>query len=537
MEAVIEAITGDRVEGWAFDARDPDAHLNVELRLDGVVVAVGRADRGRPDLLAAGFGSGDHGFQTFLTAAQAESLILNAMSIEAFAFSDHRPDRVAARLADSFLAMAKTLRDNRPVVAPAPLSSRPARSISIRGDSYLLRNLGEFNPSQLARVSDPLADVTYVSLQMEGFGDAHWWAGEGADRHPSAAHWMGKISSEDAAAMAAGRLRLLLDMSNEGQAALTVAPWLEALHQGLALKGIPLDRVVLLTQNRRFAEQYAALREQTAEGPGIKVLYYDYFPGRFAGLVAKSNPDQIVADRLAAHRAGLTTARPSRYVCLNYTPRPWRVGMLSWLMGRGHDLGGRLSFRGFSDRKDGGGLESVPGWFPHQDVIATGFERLMAAGRMTLDLGPAYQGVPEFDVPLELYRDSYFSVITESEVSMGDVARITEKALKPFLGFHPFIIVGNPGALSMLRDLGFKTFHPFIDESYDRITNVTDRLSALMTEIDRLMAMSPEALLDWYRALSPILEHNYVQLTGVLPRQQAFLTEPHLIDALIEAAG
>jgi hypothetical protein len=537
VEAIIEAITSDRVEGWAFDAQDPNAHLNVELCLDGVVVAVGRADRGRPDLLAAGFGAGDHGFQTFLTAEQAEALILNAASIEGFAFSDHRPDRVPARLGDSFLAMAKSLFENRPVVSPALTSGGLARSISIRGDSHLLHNLSDFNASQLTRVSGPRADVTYVSLKMEGFGDTHWWAGEGPQRCPSAAHWMEKISAEEAQAIAAGRLMLLLDMSNEGQAALTVAPWLEALHQGLALKGIPVDRVVLLTQNRRFEEQYAKLREQAAEGPGIKVLFYDYFPRRFAGLVAKATPDGAVGDRLVEHRAGLTKARPSRFVCLNYTPRPWRVGMLSWLMGRGHDRNGRLSFRGFSDRKDGGGSESVPGWFPHQEVIATGFERLMAAGRMTLDLGPDYHGDPEFDVPLELYRDSYFSIITESEVSMGDVTRFTEKALKPFLGFHPFILVGNPGALSMLRDLGFKTFHPFIDESYDRITNVTDRLAALMTEIDRLMAMSPEALLNWYQALSPILEHNFVQLTCVLPRQQAYLAEPHLIDALIEAAG
>lgn len=33
--------------------------------------------------------------------------------------------------------------------------------------------------------------------------------------------------------------------------------------------------------------------------------------------------------------------------------------------------------------------------------------------------------------------------------------------------YHPFIVYGSPFTLKSLRELGFKTFSPFIDESYD----------------------------------------------------------------------
>ena len=32
---------------------------------------------------------------------------------------------------------------------------------------------------------------------------------------------------------------------------------------------------------------------------------------------------------------------------------------------------------------------------------------------------------------------------------------------------HPFIVYGNVGTLKELKRMGFRTFSPFIDESYD----------------------------------------------------------------------
>ncbi|WP_350373655.1 glycosyltransferase [Methylobacterium oxalidis] len=48
--------------GWAFDPDRPHGSVGIEVRLDGEPLCEHRADRFRPDLRAAGIGSGCHGF-------------------------------------------------------------------------------------------------------------------------------------------------------------------------------------------------------------------------------------------------------------------------------------------------------------------------------------------------------------------------------------------------------------------------------------------------------------------------------------------
>ena len=65
-----------------------------------------------------------------------------------------------------------------------------------------------------------------------------------------------------------------------------------------------------------------------------------------------------------------------------------------------------------------------------------------------------------------------------------------------------------PGALKVLRDLGFKTFHPFINEDYDNETYHVKRMDMIVDEIKRLCSMSPTEIHDWYWSMKDILEHN-----------------------------
>ena len=45
---------------------------------------------------------------------------------------------------------------------------------------------------------------------------------------------------------------------------------------------------------------------------------------------------------------------------------------------------------------------------------------------------------------------------------------ITEKTYRNIKYKKPFILMGNQYLLQVLLKLGYKTFHPLIDESYDR---------------------------------------------------------------------
>jgi len=63
-----------------------------------------------------------------------------------------------------------------------------------------------------------------------------------------------------------------------------------------------------------------------------------------------------------------------------------------------------------------------------------------------------------------------------------------------------------------LKRQGFKTFHPFIDESYDEEKNPYKRMKKIIKEIDRLSKYSSEKMNNWYKNLKPILKHNNKQL-------------------------
>lgn len=86
-------------------------------------------------------------------------------------------------------------------------------------------------------------------------------------------------------------------------------------------------------------------------------------------------------------------------------------------------------------------------------------------------------GVPTFTshyISKHIEDATWISLIAETL----DDERIffpTEKTGKPMMCNKPFIVLGSKHFLKNLRKIGFKTFHPIIDESYDEIDDVIER--------------------------------------------------------------
>jgi hypothetical protein len=87
-------------------------------------------------------------------------------------------------------------------------------------------------------------------------------------------------------------------------------------------------------------------------------------------------------------------------------------------------------------------------------------------------------------VDLAEYDDCWFSLVTETDFR-SRIFRVTEKILKPFVNFHPMLVLGNPGELRMARDLGFATFDDVFDESYDEETNQRRRFEHVYAQFTR----------------------------------------------------
>ena len=119
------------------------------------------------------------------------------------------------------------------------------------------------------------------------------------------------------------------------------------------------------------------------------------------------------------------------------------------------------------------------------------------------------------------YSNSYFSVVTETNcfakginvVEMLPPGRqLSEKTFKPIGLKHPFILVAPANTLTVLKDIGYKTFSPWIDERYDNETDESARMLLIVKEIKRLCELSPSALTEFLNNVREICNYNYNML-------------------------
>jgi hypothetical protein len=105
--------------------------------------------------------------------------------------------------------------------------------------------------------------------------------------------------------------------------------------------------------------------------------------------------------------------------------------------------------------------------------------------------------------------DSWCTVV--SEASYGEWERncfLSEKTFKPIICQQPFIVLGSKGSLRHLKDLGYKTFEPFIDESYDDLS-CWERMPAIIAEMTRIHNMSDTQKAEWFKGMEDILKFNF----------------------------
>ena len=110
-----------------------------------------------------------------------------------------------------------------------------------------------------------------------------------------------------------------------------------------------------------------------------------------------------------------------------------------------------------------------------------------------------------------LYNDTFFSYLYESYAYNTKTIYLTEKFWKCVLNFHPTLLVTHPHTIRYLKERGYKTFSPFIDESYDEIVDYDLRSTVLLSEVNKLCQMTKTQLLGWYERQSDTLMYNYTK--------------------------
>ena len=111
------------------------------------------------------------------------------------------------------------------------------------------------------------------------------------------------------------------------------------------------------------------------------------------------------------------------------------------------------------------------------------------------------------DTYINFISETYFEHTTLNEYNDYELD-MTDKCTKPIVTMQPFIIHAQPGALQYLKDVGFKTFDRWWDESYDLEKDHNIRYQKLIDLYYKFSKASHSELADMMFEMYDILEYN-----------------------------
>ena len=122
---------------------------------------------------------------------------------------------------------------------------------------------------------------------------------------------------------------------------------------------------------------------------------------------------------------------------------------------------------------------------------------------------PWAQDYPQYGLDQDIYEQPYVdtvcSIVSETNDNDTDVF-MTEKIWKPIIAQHVFVVHGNHLYLQKLREIGFKTFGSYFDESYDLERDRNKKIDAIVSLCKDLKTKEWQ---DIYRQTISLRQHNY----------------------------
>lgn len=109
---------------------------------------------------------------------------------------------------------------------------------------------------------------------------------------------------------------------------------------------------------------------------------------------------------------------------------------------------------------------------------------------------------------VDAHNKSFVNVVTESSYDDNFIF-FTEKTFKPIYCAQPFILIGNPYSLKKLRELGFRTFSQWWDESYDEEIDFTKRFEKIIRVMEDISTWSLDKCLNVTKQMEEIFIHNF----------------------------
>lgn len=319
------------------------------------------------------------------------------------------------------------------------------------------------------------------------------------------------------------------------------------LLRGIERESINPNRVVVLNNNLRahglFERKYlSALKDRP------HIVDFDSCYWLMVGLNQMTNDTRERIEKRAQSASSARSSRSKKFVSFNGRLRPHRFYILLWLFAQGYFDDGLISFLAYNQGGREFNLERLKQGlrhYPEYDETIKYADDFAALLPISLDvsleesqMSAAYKRtLPWRSQSSEHYDNAYFSIIVDTNFHEQDFLFITPIAFKSFMNFSPFVYFGNSGALRRMRELGFETFSPLIDESYDDVADAKERMKLAFEQVRRLNALSSARLAEFYNELWPVLEHNYWHFHRDAPAQAGAVLERNLLGPITEACS
>jgi len=171
-------------------------------------------------------------------------------------------------------------------------------------------------------------------------------------------------------------------------------------------------------------------------------------------------------------------------------------------------------------------LEEHKSYMPSYDILQEYRSAMYRSQPLTVDKNQLVENEAHLGNSIEsFYWESVINLTSETNfyTSMKTLKKdgtilneptkfISEKTCKPIIYHQPFIIISVPNYLNMLHELGFKTFSPYIDESYDNEPNDAKRMMMIINQIDKFSKYTNVELREFLDNTKDVCRHNFWHL-------------------------
>ena len=309
-----------------------------------------------------------------------------------------------------------------------------------------------------------------------------------------------------------GRCSLILDNTMEGD---NIETFLVELYNSIDKLGIVPQKVFYITSNliadEYFNEWYIDTQQALEK---VNIISYPYNIEDIKSLIENKHlPEEVNVEQLLGYKR-LRVGQLKTFLKVNRTGRPERNLFMLYINKLNLYPKFKISFPKFyADYYSSNMKRFFPEYCTDENVESLKLKLPFDIDQSDEDNhGPPGVGKGKFNADLPFdpqhYKDTFISVVMCAFPMTKGACHLHSSTFNPMYCGHPIISFGPVGHLKKLRELGFKTFNEWWDESYDEIEFDWDRLKAIFKIVEELSQKPNSEIFNMYGKMQKVLQHN-----------------------------